>query len=100
MSRLLTNTAMKHRAILYREIAELEWVDYPQTEPTDADANRMALALVDSPYGVKGAPFAERTSLRLVLWSGGGWMEHDDLSWCGPVRFVVAYAWITPEPSR
>lgn len=94
--RLPTNTAMKHRAILYREIAQLEWADYPETEPTDADSCRMALALVDSPYCVKGTPFAERTSLALVRWSAG-WMEHDDLGWHGPVRYVVAYAWIVPQ---
>lgn len=81
----------RQRGILESILENLEWIDYEITRPTDSDIDRLALVFSDwGPKIVFPSP-----CLEIAKWSGFHWMSHDEPgSWLGPIKNVVAYAWV------
>lgn len=69
----------------------LDKIEFRDDEPTDDDFERLALVFTDwGPDISFPAP-----TLRIAKWVGIHWVDQDDQGgWEGPVKCVVAYAWI------
>ena len=78
-------------------LGHLLWFDYPKVEPSDIDDK------IDNGndhcFLLKYCKIDEQFCVTIGTMFADNFMEHDDLSWAGPVRKVVAFAPFKSESS-